>query len=159
MSLGDIINSFENADEFVANSGKGLLEDAKSWASNLWNDVSVAIDSTFNGDVVGINVNKIPQMKQAIESYVKKVQAHLEKIKTETKTANAMQGEYAEAVKSYVGTACDVCYKITSHLRYFEDKLTAVQNAYTKKDEKMAGTINKSASEMNSKWDEYKTKS
>ena len=79
----------------------------------------------------------------------------LDKIKEETSTATAMQGEYADATKVYVQTACDVCYKIVTQLRYFEDKLVSVQEAYAKKDQNMASTITQSASEMNSSWSEY----
>lgn len=153
--LGDIYNGVVNTANTVSNWGKGAVDDVRSWANNLVSDVGAAISSSFNGDVVGINATKIPDMIQAIEDYIKRVNDHLNKIKEETSTANAMQGEYADATKVYVQTACEVCYRIVTQLRYFEDKLVAVQEAYTKKDETMASTISQAASEVNSSWTEY----
>ena len=120
--LQDIYNGVVNAGQDLSNWGKGTVEDIRSWANNLIADVGAQISSTFNGDVVGINANKIPDMIASIEEYIGRINAHLDQIKEETSTANAMQGEYAEATKIYVQTACDVCYRIVTQLRYFEDK-------------------------------------
>ena len=109
----------------------------------------------FEGNVIGINANKIPDMIDAIEAYIKRIDSHLNEIRTNTSTENAMKGEYALAVKEYVNAACDVCYKITSHLRFFEDKLVAVQKSFAARDESMKDTIGSVASEM-STWEEYK---
>lgn len=154
--LGDAINSVYNAGAGLLSAGKGLVEDVSTWCSGLLGSVGSAIDSQFSGDVVGINANKIDEMINAIEDYIKKVNTHLDQIKTETDPRKAMQGEYADAVKTYVGTACDVCYKITSQLRYFEDKLVMVKEAYAQKDQNLASTINDTSSEMNSEWNEYR---
>lgn len=153
--LSDAINTVYNAGQGLVSGGKGLIDDVSTWCSSLVGDVSTAVTSAFSGDVVGINANKIPEMIESIEEYIKRVNTHLEEIKTNTSTENAMKGEYAAAVKAYVGAACDVCYKITSQLRYFEDKLMMVQEAYAQKDSQLAGTINDTASEMNSSWTEY----
>jgi len=153
--LGDAINTVYNAGQGLVSGGKNLIEDVSTWCNSLIGDVSAAITSEFGGDVVGINVNKIPDMIQAIEDYINKINNHLDEIKTNTSTENAMKGEYATAVKAYVGAACDVCYKITSQLRYFEDKLMMVQEAYTQKDQNLSSTISDTASEMNSSWSEY----
>ena len=153
--LGDIYNGVVNAANTVSNWGKGLVDDVQSWANGLVADVGAAVSSSFDGDVVGINANRIPDMIASIEEYIGRINAHLDQIKEETSTANAMQGEYAEATKIYVQTACEVCYRIVTQLRYFEDKLVAVQEAYIKKDQNMASTINTGASELNSSWTEY----
>ena len=153
--LGDIYNTVVNTANTVSSWGKGAVDDIRSWANNLVADVGAAVSSSFSGDVVGINANKIPDMIASIEDYIGRINAHLDQIKEETSTANAMQGEYAEATKVYVQTACDVCYRIVTQLRFFEDKLVAVQQAYTKKDQNMASTINTAGSELNSTWTEY----
>lgn len=157
--LGDAINTVYNTGQSVVQTGKGLIDDVSTFVSGLTGSVGAAVSSQFSGDVVGINAAKIPEMKQAIEDYIKKVESHLNEIKTNTSTENAMKGEYATAVKTYVGAACDVCFKITSQLRYFEDKLTAVEQAYQQKDENLAGTISDTASDMNSQYTEYKPQS
>ena len=159
MGLFDAIGSFvSNAAQSVGNAVKGGLEAVGSWCKNLVADVGAQIDSSFNGDVVGINANKIPDIIDAIEEYIARVDKKLNKLKenANSSTVKAMQGEYAAATKLYVQTSSDVCYRIITQLRYFEDKLIAVGEAYTQKDQNMASTIQTSTSEMNSQWTEYK---
>lgn len=153
--LGDIYNGVVNAANTVSSWGKGLVDDVQSWSNSLVADVGAAVSSSFDGDVVGINANKVPDMINSIEEYIRRINSHLDKIKEETDTKMAMQGEYAEAARIYVQTACDVCYRIVTQLRYFEDKLVAIQEAYSKKDQNMASTINTASSELNSSWTEY----
>lgn len=157
--LGEAINDVKDTWQDIKSGGAGLLEDISSWCNNLLGDVGASVTSAFEGDVVGINANKVPEMIDAIENYITRINAHLDEIKTNTSTENAMKGEYALAVKEYVTAACDVCYKITSQLRFFEDKLVSVQKAYAAKDENLASSISQTATEMNSSWQEYKRQS
>ena len=153
--FSEMINNVKDTLQDVVSGGKGLLNDISDWCNALVGDVGANVTSAFSGDVVGINANKVPNMIDAIEAYIQRINSHLDEIKTNTSTENAMKGEYALAVKEYVTAACDVCYKITSQLRFFEDKLISVQKAYAAKDENLASTISQNATEMNSQWQEY----
>ena len=153
--FSDVINTVVDAGQGLISGGKGLIEDVSTWCNNLFSSVGTAIDSAFSGDIVGINANKIPDMINAIEEYINRINNHLNDIKTNTSTENAMKGEYAAAVRTYVGTACDVCYKIISQLRYFEDKLILVRDAYQQKDQNLSSTIADTSKEMESSWNEY----
>lgn len=146
-----------NTAKDVVNAGRGLVDDVSSWCGNLISDVGASVSSMANGDVVGINANKIDEMINAIEEYIGRVKAQTDKLKerAEASTVKAMQGEYAKATKTYVETSADVCYRIITQLRYFEDKLVAVKEAYQTKDQNMASTISSTTSEMNSTWQEY----
>ena len=158
MGLFDAIGSWvSNAVQDVGNFVKGGLEAVGDWCSNLVADIGAQISASFDGDVVGINAAKIPDVINAIEEYIGRVDAKLKDLKenANTSTVNAMQGEYAAATKLYVQTSADVCYRIITQLRYFEDKLIAVGEAYTQKDQNMASTIQTSTTEMNSQWTEY----
>lgn len=154
--FNDAINAVYNTEETIQRGAKGIVDDVSTWCQGLFSQTAAAISSSFDGDVVGLNANKIPEMIDAIEAYIKRVETHLNNIKTSTSTENAMKGEYAIAVKTYVQTACDTCYEITSQLRYFEDKLIAVEKAYKSKDENLQSAINATSDEMNSRWSEYK---
>ena len=158
MGLFDGLTSFvSNVAESVVSTVKGGIEAISDWCGNLVADVGAQISASFDGDVVGINANKIPDVINAIEDYIKRVDAKLTKLKenANTSTANAMSGEYAAATKLYVQTSADVCYRIITQLRYFEDKLIAVGEAYNQKDQNMASTIQTTTTEMNSQWTEY----
>jgi len=157
--LSDAINTVKDTYQDVKSGGAGLVDDIKSWANALLGDVSAGVTSAFEGDVVGINANKIPEMIDSIEQYILRINTHLDDIRTNTSTDSSMKGEYAAAVKEYVKTACDVCYKITSQLRFFEDKLVSVQKAYAAKDENLASSISGTATEMASSWTEYQRQS
>lgn len=158
MGLFQAIGSFvSNTAEAVANTARGLVEDVTSWCKGLKEDVVAGTQSLAKGDVVGINANKVDEMIASIEEYISGVNQQLDKLKekADSSVVKAMQGEYATATKTYVQTAADVCYRIVTQLRYFEDKLIAVKEAYAKKDENMSSTINTAKSDMNSTWTEY----
>ena len=157
--LGDLIDGAENLGQSAVNWGTGTVEDIVSFGKGLINEVGANVTALFGDDVIGINANKVDDMIGSIESYIKKVNDHLDKIKADATTNKAMQGEYAAAIKTYVEKACEICYRITSRLRYFEDKLVAVRDAYKKKDEKIKSTVERQTKEMDSKWQEYKRQS
>lgn len=158
-SLSQAIDSVQDTFQSFKNNGRDLVDGVSSWCSNLLSSVSVNVTSFFEGDVIGLNANYIPQMQQAIEDYIININKHLDKIATDTDTSKAMQGEYALAVKEYVKAATDTCYKVVSQLRYFEDKLVSVQKAYASKDENLSTALRNDASEMNGEWTEYTRKS
>lgn len=158
MGLFDAIGSFaSNLAQSVVNGVSGAIEAVGDWCSNLVADVGAALSSSANGDVVGINVKGIPAIIDAIEDYISRVNKKLDKLKenSNTSTAKAMKGDYAAATKLYIQTSADVCYRIITQLRYFEDKLIAVKEAYEQKDENMTSQINTSTTEMNNQWTEY----
>jgi len=154
--LGDALQVVGNAGERISNFVQGGIDDIKNWGQGLINEVGATISSEFGDDVIGINAEHVGDMIQAIEDYITKVNGHLDEVKQNTETKNAMKGEYAAAVKAYVGVACDVCKKITSRLKYFEDKLVKVREAYLQKDTNLTSSINDTATEMDSQWEEYK---
>lgn len=154
--LSEAINDVQDTVKDISNFGSNLVEGVSSWCSNLLSSVSVGVTSLFVGDVIGLNANYVPEMINSIEEYITNINNHLDRIATETDTSNAMQGEYALAVKEYVKAATSTCYKVVSQLRFFEDKLISVQEAYTKKDEKLSESLKGDTNEMNSSWQEYK---
>ena len=155
--LGDAIANVSNAFNSVSNRARDFVGQATTYGRNLINQVSGFVSSQFDGDVVGLNVAGIGPMKQAIESYIKTVEDHVNQLKeSNLNTDAAMKGEFADAVKTYIATAADCCYCIVTQLRYFEDKLTDVENAYKEKSTSLASTINDSSSELKNEYTEYK---
>ena len=94
-----------------------------------------------------------------IETYITDIKTHLDQVAADADTNNAMKGEYAAAVKTYVETAAKVCYNVVSQLRFFEDKLNGVKEAYAQKDQATASEINSTSGELENQWQEYQRQS
>lgn len=129
-------------------------------AGNFWESLvggaSAQVQGLLNGStVVGINVNEIPNMRQAIRDYVTEIENHLEQVKINADTTQAFKGEYAVAIREYVAAISEACKCVTSNLLAFSDKLVDVQEAYQAQDETMKSTIAGSASDVESSFSRY----
>ncbi len=111
--------------------------------------------SVLNGDVVGINVDEIDNMRQAIRDYVNALEKHLQQVKTDADNTNAMRGDYATEVRGFIEAVCETCEEVISYLLAFSDKLVEVKEAYAKKDETMASDIRTQAGDLRSSQEKY----
>lgn len=102
-------------------------------------------------DVVGINTSMIPQMRQAIRTYVDRVYAQLDKVQTNTDPTIALKGTGMEnAVTEYVENVVKYCKALCSNLLAFSDKLVKVEEAWRTSDQNMSSKVNSGSSELNS---------
>lgn len=141
-------------------------------AANTWETSSVA--STFDADtnaykrtgsregtlnlnkskikkksykIVGMNANKVPEMRTAIRTYVNNVESHLQGIDALASANNAFQGAEAQAaVRTYISKVKDYCIGLTSQLLAFSDKIKDVENAWQKQTAAAAQTITSTGS-------------
>lgn len=99
----------------------------------------------FNGNnysVVGINAGKVNQMRDAIRTYVKDIQAHLDGIDATTNSSNAFRGdEIKAAVTSYIEKVKEYSKNLTSYLLTFSDKLKDVADQWQAYNESMANNV------------------
>lgn len=96
--------------------------------------------------IVGMNVTKIPGVIDAIEAYIKNINAVIDKINTEADPTKAFRGdEVQSAVKSYIEKVKEECYNLVSDLRAFEDKLVEAQHAWQSSMSSMASNVSSSA--------------
>lgn len=90
---------------------------------------------------IGINGQKIPQMRNAIREYVNAIQSHLDKVVEDTSTVNAFHGDYAGSVTDYVTAVKRICQDYTSKLLEFSDNLDKIAELYHSKDTEYAANI------------------
>lgn len=90
--------------------------------------------------IIGINVNQIPQMKQAVRSYVDGLQKQLDKLNAiDPKTA--FKGEISTAIVEFIDAVKQACQAVVSNMLAFNDQLTKVQAAYENRDSEMKSRI------------------
>lgn len=107
--------------------------------------------TTWGYDVVGINTSMIPQMRQAIRTYVDRVYAQLDKVQANTDPTIALKGTGMEnAVTEYVENVVKYCKALCSNLLAFSDKLVKVEEAWRTSDQNMSSKVNSGSSELNS---------
>lgn len=81
--------------------------------------------------VVGINVNKIPDVQNAIDEYVRGLEEHINQIEANADPNAAFLSEDVQAsVKNYLEKVKTYCKNLESQLIAFSDKLSEVRTAW-----------------------------
>lgn len=135
------------------NSG---INQVKDLFGNTVNKTIAEVESVFqNGStVVGINVNQIDAMKQAIRNYVDNLQKTLDKLDAVDPTV-AFKGEVTGAIIEYINAVKTACQAVVSNMLAFNDQLTKVQEAYLTKDSELKSRITADADTTRSSFKAY----
>lgn len=101
------------------------------------------ISSYFNNGytVVGINAEKIPAMKTAIEGYVTTINNELAKLNNYNPEVAFKGSEIVPALKEYIEAVKELCGNIVSHMLAFRDQLDVIYTAYTTRDANTASSL------------------
>lgn len=135
------------------NSGVNQVKDL---FGNTANKTIAEVESLFkNGStVVGINVNQIDSMKQAIRNYVDNLQKTLDKLDAVDPNV-AFKGEVNTAIVEYINAVKTACQAVVSNMLAFNDQLTKVQEAYLAKDDELKSKITADADTTRSSFKAY----
>ncbi len=100
--------------------------------------------------IVGIDANKVPEMREQIRSSVQSIQSHLDGIEAQTNSTNAFRSEEIKvAVEKYVESVKEYSKALISDLLAFSDKLQEVREAWEKSTQSFASdSVNSSATGM-----------
>ena len=71
--MGTISNFVQNVKFSAGQAISSITDKAQSVFESIVGTVSAAFDGLVTGDVVGIDATQVPQMKQAISSYVEEL--------------------------------------------------------------------------------------
>lgn len=100
--------------------------------------------------IVGINANKIPEMREAIRNYVSGIQKHLDGFQASADSSKAFKSEVVtSSVQKYMDTVKEYCQNLTSQLIAFSDKLKDVETEWLKATQNMSQSVNDSVSNFN----------
>lgn len=137
---GTVYSGF-NAEQYVENHIAGREGTREGAASKVKSSYSV----------VGINVNKIPTVQEAVTSYINKIKAQIEVLEPLATADNAYRSEKVQtAVKDHITKIKNYCNNLTSQLEAFNDKLADVTLAW----EQGTGTIAQSIGEATATFSE-----
>lgn len=147
------LQKVENIATNAINSGISKIKD--TFSSTVTKTVSEVESSFRNGTtVVGINVNSIPMMKEAVRNYVYGIKEALNKLNAYDPQV-AFKGEYSAAMTTYIEAVRTACNAICSQMLAFNDELTKIQQAYEAKDQATASAIKQTAESTSSAYTEY----
>lgn len=115
----------------------GIGSQARTWADS---------------DVIGIQAAEVPNMRQAIRSYIERIVAHLDKIEDKLNPTGAFQSEEINAaVTGYLGSVKEYCIVLTTDLNRFSEKLQEVYDTWLKSTQGYAAdSINTAAAALDS---------
>lgn len=124
--------------------------------SNIKSQASAAIGSLIPGSVVGINVNRIPEMTASIEAAVAAIENHLSEVHVNTDPSQAFADPgMQQACRAYISGVMDACKAYTSQLLKLADMLIEIKNSYEAQQAAMNETLNTAASEAASSVERY----
>lgn len=138
--------NFEKVDQ-LRNGWDNFKQSMKRVTGNIKATFTSVVSGT---SYVGINGSKVTYMRDAIRTYVKAIQDHLDKVVADASTSNAFKGDYALAVTEYVKSVEEACKDFTTVLLEFSDNLDVIAELYHSKDAEFASSITSSAKEVQS---------
>ena len=150
----------------IATNIQGLAWDVQSAFNNVASGFQSSVDGIIgtagatiggiiSGDVVGININQVPNMQNAIREYVNNINQHLATVNQFATTENAFKGDYAVAVTQFVQAVCTACENYVSQLLQFSDKLGHIAEKYQEHDQELKSNIGTQATNMESAYTKY----
>lgn len=123
------------------NNYKSVRESSRS--------ASAAVGKKAGYDVVGIDVNKVPATRTAIDNYVKGIKDYLNDFEAKAETSGAFKGEaITQGVKDYLVAVKEYVQNLVTYLNVFSDKLKDVEEAWTSYQTSMGQTISSTKSSM-----------
>ncbi len=101
--------------------------------------------------IVGIDANRVPEMREQIRTSVQAIQAHLDGIEAQTNSASAFRSEDIKgAIEKYVDSVKEYSKALISDLLAFSDKLQEVREAWEQSTQSFASdSVNASVGGMN----------
>lgn len=136
--------------------GKDKVGEFSNWISGTVNQVSSQVGSLIVGSVVGINVNKVPEMTGAIETEVAALEKHLEEVNVNTDPSLAFADEgMQQACRAYIGGVMEACKAYTSQLLKLADTLDEVKTYYETNQAKQSETLTGAGTEAASSVERY----
>ena len=121
-------------------------------------DQGARLITSVDYDVVGMNADQIPEMRNAIRNYVSIVTNKFEAIETSVNRNTAMRNETVQnALKEYLEAVKESLMVLVTQLSAFSDKLADVYNSWVISAEKYADDVvsNRSAEVANATQSRY----
>lgn len=142
----------------IANTGKNITTDFRAAIGKISDNLTTAVDNLVADSLIGIDVNKVPEMQTAIETYVKNIQDALDGVNENTdevaKTAFA-NDEMLTTLSDFVQAVMDACKAYTSQLLKFHTLLGNIRQQYIDQQTAINDTLSQSSSDTRSSVTEY----
>jgi len=150
----------QKAQNMLSVGFSNIKRGANDGLSKIKRNISEVSSFFKNGGttVVGINVNKIPDMKKAISDYCKEVDDALKNLKNYDPKIAFKGTEIEPILVKYVEAVTEACQAVVSNLLAFNDQLDQVVAAWTAKDTANASEISKSVESARSQYGKYVSK-
>ena len=146
-----IIQKFQNAVQGsraidVVNRAGDILGNLRSgiqgWAGAI--KTSVANGSAF----VGLNYEQVPNIRQAIRDYVKKIQDAANGLNDAAQAENAVKGEVVAATQQYLKALKEVLDAYITGLLVYSDNMERYYRAYKTSDTTLSSDVSQEATSL-----------
>ncbi len=152
--MGTIATEFDKLAWKAGNTISDFASKASSVFASIVGDARASIQGLFTGDVVGINVNGVPAMQDAIKAYVENLTETLNNFAKEVQTNEAFAGtKLSETVHAFIDSIKEVCNALISDLLQFNEQLQQYADKYNENIEStLSQSISSQADELKSSY-------
>lgn len=106
--------------------------------------------------IVGINVGKIPDMKQGIDTYITYVDKAIDTEIGQIQYSDAFSSEeMVNEIKKFSEAVKTATVNYFSHLRAFQNLLTGIENSYNNQNSEMQSNLQSESTSTSSVVEEY----
>ena len=123
---------------------KGARSGVQGWAGSMYQTASNG--STF----IGLNYSEVPNIRQAIRTYVDNIQKVADGLNTEANAEIAVHGEITNATKSYMMAIKEVVDSYVSTLLAYSDKMQEYYETYKASDTQLSSDVSSEAKSLQS---------
>lgn len=140
----------ETSVESTTTTTQGVLSSLETDNGSILQNASVSTGwwSSTSWDFVGINVNGLTEMCDAVDQYCNKVKTKLDEFDNQANTEGHFAGDYAAAVTEFMTSVKSSCIAQVNALLEFKKDLQAVVSTMEAKDTAVAGSVNAEASSI-----------
>lgn len=143
------------AKEFEGKSNTAVPSSNYNTVLNAYREESQSTSNYI--DITGINANKIDEMNQSIEDYIKMVNTNVDSVLNEITFDDAFASEeFIEEIRKFNTAVKDATVNYFSYLRKFEDLLSQIKANYEAQNTGMAQNLSSESSSTQKLVEEYK---
>lgn len=138
----------------VSSGDLSFIKNNTTTADSVFTKTQGSLGGNFQ--IIGLNANKISDIKTVISTYISEVDAIVDQLDTSISANNAVRGDGVDAaVKQYATSVKESIKSFTSGLLAFNEQLDAVAAAYTAYTQSLGDTVSSSAGDVNSSFSKY----
>lgn len=141
--LGNLKHEFDDRVNDALTGGKAFFD-------NLVGTTSASMGNMWSGGFVGMSESGMEQLKQAIETYCKEIEAIIDEFNEEGDIDNALKGEVNTAARDFIRAVKQLLQAYVSTMRQGKDEANEAWNNWKQASQDISQNVTSDAEQIRS---------